>query len=531
MRANTLDRFRFYGGADSRPRRRVAGWYLKRLCNPQQIIMAILRLRSSNTIRYKLKFKATAVRPDLTRDQITITPAPELSKSMKELFGTDGIRARAGTFPLVPDTLRLIGHALAERLSDGDNEKKRFITGRDTRESGQGIEKSVHSGIVSAGSEAVSAGVITTPGIAYLTREGGFDAGIVISASHNPYQDNGLKIFLPDGRKLDRVSEKFIEEKVEEGNRIPETGYQVDDSGAPALQSKYIQHFGEDFGLLDLSGLKIVADCANGAASFLAPLLFRKFGGDITTINAEPDGRNINRDCGSLHLEHLRHAVLETGADLGIAFDGDADRALFVDEEGYLVDGDAVLWIMAVRLRQKEALKGNRVVATVMSNIGLEMALNKIGVELDRTRVGDKYVLDEIVSSGASLGGEQSGHIIFPERSLVGDGLQTALFVLEAMVGSDSRLSDLRNGFEEFPQILVNVEVKEKVPFAELESVAATSAEIEDELLGKGRLLLRYSGTENLARVMIEGEHQEQIEALAGRLAAAIESEIGVGGA
>ncbi len=447
---------------------------------------------------------------------------------MKKLFGTDGIRSKAGEFPLDEETLRVLGFALAEDLRQNGAESPSVITGRDTRASGQEIEAAVQSGLAAGGARAVSAGVITTPGVAFLTAEDGYDAGVVISASHNPFEDNGVKIFRPDGRKLRKESEEFIEKMIRDGREVPPSSYEFDDSGAGALQSRYLQHFSSDFGLLDLGGLNIVADCANGAASHLAPLLFRKFGADITTIAADPDGRNINLDCGSLHLEHLCLKVLETGADIGIAFDGDADRALFVDEQGAVVDGDATLWIMANSLIERETLVDNKVVATVMSNVGLEIALEKKGVELVRTDVGDKYVLDELLRSNASIGGEQSGHIIIPSRSLVGDGMQTALYVLDAMVSSGRKLSELTAGFETFPQVLVNVRVREKVPFEELVSASETASEIEEELSGSGRLLLRYSGTENLARVMIEGRDQAEIEELADRLADAIRNEIGI---
>lgn len=446
---------------------------------------------------------------------------------MKKLFGTDGIRAKAGQFPLDDDTVRIVGAALTEVLSDQDERGARIVTGRDTRESGPEIEKALHQGIIAAGGSAVSSGVITTPGVAFLTAHGDFDAGAVISASHNPFEDNGIKIFLPDGRKLDPDSEAYIERKVAAGDSVEETEYELDDSGASALQSRYLQHFGKDFGLLDLTGIKVIADCANGAASYLAPLLFRRFGGEVTTMNSDPDGRNINQDCGSLHIEHLRLAVLEKGADIGIAFDGDADRALFVDEEGEIVDGDAVLWIMANSLLEKDELHGSNVVATVMSNVGLELALESIGVELIRTDVGDKYVLDALLATGASVGGEQSGHIIFPSRTLVGDGMQTALFILGAMCEKGKKLSELRSGFTSLPQILVNVRVNEKRPFEDLPRVQDAVGEIERALDGSGRLLLRYSGTENLARVMIEGRDQTEIEAMAHRLANVIGDELG----
>ena len=446
---------------------------------------------------------------------------------MKKLFGTDGIRSKAGEFPLDPETLRMIGFALASRLRELGTENPRLITGRDTRESGPQIEREIHAGIKAAGAEAISAGVMTTPGVAYLTRARGFDAGVVVSASHNPYKDNGIKVFMPEGRKLDGESEAYIEEMIGSGEGVPRMAEGLDDSGAGSLRSRYLQHFSGDFPLLDLTGVAIIADCANGAASELAPLLFRKFGAAVKTINAEPDGRNINRECGSLHLEGLRLEVMEAGASIGIAFDGDADRALFIDEEGDTVDGDAVLWIMAKALKDRGQLKDDKVVATVMSNVGLELALRSREIELIRTDVGDKFVLDELVRSGASIGGEQSGHIIFPFRSMAGDGMQTALFVLEEMSESGKKLSELKAGFVSYPQILVNVRVREKVPFDEIAPVSRLAEEIADQINGTGRLLLRYSGTENLARVMMEGEDQDEIEVLARKLAGEIESAIG----
>lgn len=443
---------------------------------------------------------------------------------MNNLFGTDGIRGKADAFPLDSTTVSIIGRAVAEFYSREANRPPRFIVGRDTRESGPRIENAFASGARAAGAVCESAGVITTPGVAFLTKALGFDAGVVISASHNPYEDNGLKVFLPSGQKLPREVEELIEKEIHEGNAPELAENPIEDSNAEMYRHKYLAHFNEDFGGLDLTDKRIVCDCANGAASDLAPKLFRELGAEIIAINNVPDGRNINRDCGSLHLGRLQEEVVRQKADIGIAFDGDADRSLFVDENGKIVDGDATLWIMANYLKAAGNLRKDTVVATVMSNIGLEIALKKLSVVLRRTAVGDKYVLRELIDSGFSVGGEQSGHIIFPSRSLVGDGMQTALFLLDAMRKSSETLSGLTRGFEAFPQILVNVRVSRKLPFEEVEAIAKEAAGIEKELADEGRLLLRYSGTENLARVMIEGANQSDIEIKANRLAGIIEN-------
>jgi phosphoglucosamine mutase len=288
-----------------------------------------------------------------------------------------------------------------------------------------------------------------------------------------------------------------------------------------------LQYLSDGFKDLSLENFKMIVDCANGAASDLATRLFESFGAEVITINNQPDGRNINKECGSLHLEHLQKKVSEAKADFGVAFDGDADRALFVDETGNLVDGDATLWIMANYLESHGKLNAHKVIATVMSNIGLEIALKSKNIELTRTAVGDKYVLEELIKTGASIGGEQSGHIIFPNRSLVGDGMMTTLFLLQAIREKGATFSEMKNGFTQYPQILVNVKVREKVPFEEVPAIAETAKNIEAELDGKGRLLLRYSGTENLARVMIEGENQTEIEAQANDLAEIIKKKLG----
>ena len=450
---------------------------------------------------------------------------------MKTLFGTDGIRGEAGKFPLDSPTVTAIGFSLAEHLAERDPNPQ-IIIGRDTRESGESIERALIEGANRARVECLSAGVITTPGVAFLTRKHRASAGVVISASHNPYQDNGIKIFAPSGKKMDDSVERMIEADIFAQTELsPFTQSSPVSSSAERqeeLRQEYLSFLADEIGSdLNLDGLTIVVDCANGASSALAPVLFARLGAKAIAINAAPDGRNINRDCGSLHIDSLRQKVVAERADLGVAFDGDADRSLFVDNKGNFVDGDATMWALASHLQAHGKLKDNTVVATVMSNIGLEIAFRSAGIQLVRTDVGDKYVLEKLLELGASLGGEQSGHIIMPELSLAGDGMITALCLLRALRESRKTLAEMTAGFVQYPQILVNVRVREKVPFAELPSVQAAVREVEELLSQKGRLLLRYSGTERLARVMIEGEHQRQIEDYAAKIAGVIESEIG----
>ncbi len=448
---------------------------------------------------------------------------------MKKLFGTDGIRGEAGTFPLDNATVAKIGRSLARQFTKKLGRTPRFVTGRDTRESGSWIELAFHKGAQAERAECESAGVITTPGVAFVTREFEFDLGIVISASHNPYQDNGIKIFSPSGRKVDDSIEAEIENDIFVDNS--ESTETVENRGNSAreaeFQNAYLTYLASEMHGLRLDGYTIAVDCAYGAASDLAPGLFRGFGANVVAFNDRPNGRNINQDCGSLHLEHLQAKVREINADFGVAFDGDADRALFVDEKGNIVDGDATLWIMAKYFQDHGRLKNNQVIATVMSNIGLEIALKARGIGLLRTAVGDKYVLAALLNSGSTIGGEQSGHVIFPEKSLVGDGMMTATYLLEAIKEKGIAFSEMTAGFMQFPQVLVNVKVREKPAFDSVPEIAAASREIEGELDGKGRLLLRYSGTENLARVMIEGEEQATIEAQANRLADVIRERLG----
>ena len=473
---------------------------------------------------------------------------------MKKLFGTDGMRGEAGRFPLDAQTVWTVGRSLAQHLAERAGHAPRILLGRDTRESGEWIERAFMDGARGADAVCQSAGIITTPGVAYLTRTLPADAGVVISASHNPYQDNGIKIFAPTGRKLDDATERQIEADIYQAHGEPRA--ESDESHAPethveisaprfevadeaeqhttdsagALQARYLDYLSEEVAAgLRLDGLRIVVDCANGAASHLAPALFTHLGAQVFAVGNAPDGRNINHECGSLYVERLSHKVIAEGADLGVAFDGDADRALFVAGRGQVVDGDATLWVMAKSFQSRGELAGDQLVATVMSNIGLELALGSRGIEMLRTDVGDKYVLEELLRTGASLGGEQSGHIIFPHVSLAGDGMMTTLFLLRSMRETGESLETLSTGFTRYPQVLVNVRVREKRPFDEVAEIAEEALRTNAALAGQGRLLLRYSGTEPLARVMIEGQSQDEIEQLAQKLAAVIKRTLGNG--
>ncbi len=439
------------------------------------------------------------------------------------------MRGKAGEFPLDENTIAVAGKSLARIFREKLGKDVRLVVGRDTRESGEWIEKAFCAGAVSENAVCESAGIITTPGLAFVTKHFDFDAGIVISASHNPFEDNGIKIFLPDGKKSDEATEQGIENDIFENSKfkIQNSKFKTDASKSAEFQNAYLKYLADGFPDLSLENFKMVVDCANGAACRLAPRLFEKFGAEVIAINDQPDGKNINRDCGSLHLEKLRENVLSEKADFGVAFDGDADRALFVDEKGNLVDGDATLWIMAQFLQDHGKLYNDTVVATVMSNIGLELALKSKKIKLLRTAVGDKYVLQELLRTGASIGGEQSGHIIFPQKSLVGDGMMTTLFLLEAVYEKKKKFSEMTAGFNRYPQILVNVRVAEKRPFEEVAEIVTASKELENQLDGSGRLLLRYSGTENLARVMIEGKDQSEIERQANALAEVIRKSLG----
>ena len=461
-----------------------------------------------------------------------------MSESARQrLFGTDGIRGIAGQFPLDDNTVTIIGRSLVLNLADALGRPPIIVIGRDTRESGLQIEAALARGAISVGAMVQSAGVITTPGVAYITRATPFDAGIVISASHNPYQDNGIKVFSPSGKKLADEVERRIEADITAavGQGVLSNHRQTDidwPNNQPerdqAYQRSYINYLATDVGRgLNLEGLKLALDCANGAASAIAPELFRQLGARVDVLSAQPNGRNINEACGSLHQEGLQRAVVDRGLDLGISFDGDADRALFVDANGNLVDGDATLLVLSGYLKKRGQLAGDLVVATVMSNIGLEIALRDLGIELIRAQVGDRYVLEELLARGAKLGGEQSGHIIFPDISLAGDGMITAIELLRAVLDSGHSLGRLAEQMTRYPQLLVNIRVRNKPPLDTLPEVKTECDRVERALEGHGRLLVRYSGTENLARVMIEGQDEIKIREQASRIAEAIRKAIG----
>ena len=444
---------------------------------------------------------------------------------MKRLFGTDGIRAVAGEPPLDPATVRRFGAALAEVLRDGAKQC-RVALGRDTRESGAWLTDAVAIGLGSRAIDGVDAGVISTPGLAHVVRSCGFGAGVMISASHNPFQDNGLKAFGPDGAKLPDSMERRIEALLlDHGVEDPGAG------GAPhvvdtSLIERYVARLETVLPADRLRGLRIVADCANGAACAIAPRVLSHYGARVDAIGIEPNGRNINLGCGSLHLEALAARVRATRADLGLAFDGDADRCLAVDGQGRVVDGDHILFVTGTRLKRNGHLRGDALVATIMSNFWLEERLGREGVHLHRAPVGDKYVLEKMVAEDLVLGGEQSGHVIFREFATTGDGVLTGLVLLDAVVDGPS-LDTVLDGIRPYPQEIVNVRVRAKPDLRAHPRIGRVVREVEAALDGCGRVVLRYSGTEPLARVMIEGQDAASVRRLVTELARVIEEELG----
>jgi phosphoglucosamine mutase len=442
---------------------------------------------------------------------------------MRKLFGTDGIRGTAGESPLDRTTMFAVGVALGQWIGT-HHLNPEVVLGMDTRESGPWIAEHVAGGLIQSGVRARNAGLITTPGLAYVARTGPFAAGVMISASHNPYQDNGVKIFDHSGFKLPDQQEDVLEGHLFAWTSLGKPAAPQKLTVDEGLDRAYMQHLA---GTLPggLSGMKIVVDAANGAATYLGPAVFEGLGAQVDCFHCAPDGKNINLDCGALHVETLRQRVLETGATLGVAFDGDADRAMFVSHSGKIVDGDGVLLLAACRLQSTRGLK--EVVSTVMSNLGLERALSRHGIGMVRTPVGDKYVLEEMIKRDALLGGEQSGHIIFREFGTTGDGLLTALRVCEAMRTSGRDLDELTAELEVYPQLLVNVRVKERRPLEDMAAVRAEIRRMEAEFGDTGRVVVRFSGTEPLARVMVEGPKLDRVEHFAESIAAAIRSELG----
>ena len=444
----------------------------------------------------------------------------------KQYFGTDGIRGVPGTPPLDDATLHAVGQAVGAYLHKEHSEPHALI-GMDTRESGPHMAGLLTAGLQEAGVGVTLAGVLTTPGVACLVRLNDFHAGVVISASHNPFHDNGVKLFSHAGMKFPDAAEEEIEAEIPRFLKeaaVSSHALTADES----LHEEYLEFLRSR--VLEgakLQGIRIVLDCANGAAYKLGPELFRSLGCDVVTVGTEPDGRNINKDCGSLHLEDLQRRVPAEEAALGVAFDGDADRALFVSSAGKIVNGDGVLLAAARFLKKAGKLTGNRVVATSMSNLGLERVLSHEGMGLARTNVGDRYVLEEMLKSGNALGGEQSGHIIFLEDSPAGDGLLTAVKVT-SLVALHGSLEALVEGLKDYPQTIVNVKVKTKPALESVPEVAQALREAETTLGDNGRIVLRYSGTEPLARVMVEAEHSGDVERFSQSIATAIRGTIGI---
>jgi len=447
---------------------------------------------------------------------------------MGRFFGTDGIRGRAGEPPLDAATVQTIGRAIVRALGIP---RPRVLIGRDTRESGSTIEQHLAAGLAAEGAHPESAGVISTPAIAHLARlrsglrRRGYHLGVVISASHNPYQDNGIKVFGGAGRKFSTELEERTEAIIAEldGQAMLEArGVEQRD-----LSRAYLEHLRRSYRGPSLAGLHLVVDCANGATSFLARRLFEDLHARVTAINDQPDGRNINRECGATHPECVAARVGEVGADLGLAFDGDGDRCILADAQGRVVDGDHVLFLTARHLHSRGALQGGAVVATVMSNVGLEVALGKLGIPLVRTAVGDRNVLEEMERRGTNLGGEQSGHVIFLDHEPTGDGLLTSLKVLEVIKASGRPLHDLAGDLVVYPQVLLNVRVRERAEIEGIPEIKARLDHARSALDGRGRLVVRYSGTEPLLRVMAEGPDEAEVRSLAQAIAEAVTARLG----
>ena len=451
----------------------------------------------------------------------------------RRLFGTDGIRGLANHDPMTPEISLKLGKSLAYILKQNKKSsyKPTIVIGKDTRLSGYIFEQALSSGIASMGADVLLVGPLPTPAIAFITVSMRADAGIVISASHNPYEDNGIKIFDRDGYKLPDEKEIEIEELIWGGDErllksSPEEigkAFRIDD--APG---RYVVFAKNSFpNNMTLEGIKLVLDCANGAAYKVAPIIFRELGAEVITIGVNPDGKNINTNCGSLNPELLKEKVLETEADVGIALDGDADRVIFCDEKGELVDGDKIIAICASEMIDKGTLKGRSVVTTLMSNMALERYIKDQGLEFIRTQVGDRYVVEEMRARGANLGGEQSGHIIFLDHTTTGDGTLAALQILGIMKEKEKTLSELAEIIKLYPQVLLNVKVNNKKDMSEIPELGKQIKNSEEKLNGKGRINIRYSGTEPISRVMVEGENDALINEIAQELADTIQKELG----
>lgn len=443
-----------------------------------------------------------------------------MSKKKAKLFGTDGIRGCANVYPMDPLTIMKFGQAIGVYFKSNYKNPK-ILIGKDTRRSGYMLEQALSTGICSVGVDTFFLGPLPTPGIAYLTRGMRANAGIVISASHNPFEDNGIKIFSANGYKLPDEVEVELEEMVlnDQISNLP-TGKKlgrsrrIDDAigqYAVFLKEQFPKH-------LKLDGLRIVIDCANGAGYKIAPKVFQELGAEVFLIGNQPNGYNINDQCGALYPQNLKEQVKLYKADLGVALDGDADRLILVDEKGEIVDGDAILAICGTHYKKNDKLKGNALVSTVMSNMGLEIAMRKVGADLVRTQVGDRYVVEAMRKGNYNIGGEQSGHLVFADCSTTGDGVLAALHVLEVVLENNRPISELKKCFEAMPQVLKNVDVDEKIPLEQLPELQKEIAKVEKKLSDKGRVLFRYSGTEKKARIMIEGPDKKMIDQMAAEL-------------
>jgi len=452
-----------------------------------------------------------------------------MTTTARKLFGTDGIRGIAGEAPLDAITVFATGLALGHSLLR-TGAPPRVILGRDTRESSPWISAVLAAGLRKAGASVESAGVVTTPAVAFLARTHGFAAGVVISASHNPWRDNGIKLFGANGYKLPDAVELAMEDEILLHANLataPDPATLPPLADNEMLQQDYIEFLLNCVPGLRLDGLRIVADCANGAAAAIAPELFRRLGGEVTLLNILPDGRNINAGCGALHPQWVAAEVQKDNASLGVTFDGDADRCMLAGPRGNVINGDAILLMTARDLKQRGMLAGDVVVATTMSNMGLEAALKRSGIAMMRAPVGDRYVLEMMQKHSAALGGEQSGHILFPHLATTGDGLLTALVVLDLIARSGRSIDELTSDLKVFPQVIVNVKVREKKPLESVPSIVTRIREAEHELKDSGRVVIRYSGTEALARVMIEAEDESAMRRHADAIAEAIRAELG----
>jgi len=448
---------------------------------------------------------------------------------MGKLFGTDGIRGVANEYPITPDMAMQVGQATAYILKK-EGHRSRIVIGKDTRLSGYMIESALVSGICSMGSDVILVGPVPTPGIAFLTTNLDADAGIVISASHNPYQDNGIKIFSGKGYKLTDEEEQNIENLIL-SKKLPTLLTDAENLGRASREEdasgRYIVFLKHSFPRgLDLEDIKIVLDCANGATYKVAPTLFTEMRAEVIALNVNPNGQNINLDCGALYPEELAKSVVENKADIGLAFDGDGDRLIAVDEKGNIVNGDKIIAICANKLKEEGMLKNNTVVTTVMSNLGLSVAFKEMDIRNITTKVGDRYVLEEMLKSGSIIGGEDSGHVIFKEHHTTGDGILTALQLLSVLKKENKPLSKLANIMRTFPQVLINVKVKRKAPLEEIPELKHVISKVEKELGDEGRVLVRYSGTQPVCRVMLEGPTESETERLAKEIAQVVEDKL-----